>query len=78
MNPYGLLLKSYSTHMERMKKLQSPEELKRRDPEGYKAIQSVVRAMDTAWYREDMQGFKKAMQELERLYMEAIAKAARL
>lgn len=63
--------KLFHEHMGRMRKLQCPEELKRRDPETYKVIQTTTRAMDSAWYKEDMEGFKKAMFSLELRYREA-------
>ncbi len=67
--------RSFHKHMEKMKTHHlTAYEIKRRDPNTYKVIQSAAKEMDAAWYREDLKAFKDALERVEGLYMEAVAK----
>jgi|SRR5208283_1986786 len=70
--------KLFHSHMERMRKLQVPEEIKRRDPKAYETIQETIKKLDIAWVKEDLTAFKLAMERVESLYLEALESLRRV
>ncbi|MCC6347907.1 MAG: hypothetical protein IT388_12025 [Nitrospirales bacterium] len=62
----------FRAHAARLKSCTTTlDEIRWHDPEIAEELLSLSRAMDAAWYREDLQGFKLAMQRLEALYLQA-------
>ncbi|MBZ0157387.1 MAG: hypothetical protein K8I29_14410 [Alphaproteobacteria bacterium] len=54
------LMKSYPTTI---------DEIRRHNPETAEELVSLTRAMDAAWYREDLPAFRESMTKLETRYL---------
>lgn len=48
------------------------DEIKAHKPEFYEGIQAAIAQMDTAWFKEDLATFLKAIKTIEELYFRAL------
>ncbi|MCC6347371.1 MAG: hypothetical protein IT388_09325 [Nitrospirales bacterium] len=63
----------FQEHAVRMKSYPTTiDEIRAHDPEAADEIVQLSRAMDQAWYREDLPAFRESMTKLEERYLQAI------
>lgn len=48
------------------------DDIKTQRPELYKQIQEAISSMDSAWLKEDLESFLKAIKTIEELYFKAL------